>query len=67
MTVLVGEASLPVLDDIVAALERAGLAVEGVQDVLGTVTGSVDSAVAGSLRDVPGVVDVEVQRDVGTR
>lgn len=53
------EADMP---SVVAALRDAGLVVDGVQDVLGTVTGSIAPEAFDSLRAVPGVVDVERQR-----
>ncbi|CAL9578743.1 hypothetical protein SUDANB95_04950 [Actinosynnema sp. ALI-1.44] len=53
------------LTTVVPALERAGMAVEGVLASLGVVTGTVPAEGVFALRQVPGVVHVERQRQVG--
>jgi hypothetical protein len=65
LLVSVTEDSIASLPGVVSALRRAGMTVEAVHDALGTVTGSADPAVAASLRDVPGVLDVEWERETG--
>lgn len=45
------------------ALRRAGLAVTGELPDAGVVTGTVDGAVVAALSTVPGVADVEVERE----
>ncbi|MFF5987436.1 hypothetical protein [Prauserella flavalba] len=63
--VSVADENLGTLDDVVSDLRQAGMSVDGVQELLGTVTGSVDAdTVLAALQDVPGVADVELQRDV---
>ncbi|MBK1782915.1 hypothetical protein [Prauserella cavernicola] len=62
--VSVTDEQLAALDDVVSHLRDAGMAVEDVQELLGTVTGSVEPAALAALQDVPGVADVELQRDV---
>lgn len=62
VVVSVADDSLPRLTAVVAALREAGLQVDDVLEALGMVTGSVAPGAIGSLRDVPGVADVERQR-----
>ncbi|XVV05890.1 hypothetical protein ACQPW3_11045 [Actinosynnema sp. CA-248983] len=50
---------------VVPALERAGMAVDRVLDAVGVVTGTVPAEGVFALREVPGVVHVERQRQVG--
>jgi len=45
-------------------LEEAGLQIDSLMENLGLVSGSVEAAKLDSLRKVPGVVDVELQREV---
>ncbi|WP_260190949.1 hypothetical protein [Actinophytocola gossypii] len=52
------------LGEVAAALVRAGLAVTEVLAGAGVVTGTVDGAAVAALSTVPGVVDVEVEREV---
>ncbi len=63
--VLVTEPSLPALEDIVSDLKHAGMTIDRVQAVLGTVTGSIDADAIPALREVHGVLDVEPDREVG--
>lgn len=63
--VSVADDRLVELSTVVAALRAAGLAVDGVLEALGVVTGSIAADAVDSLRAVPGVAAVEVQRAVG--
>ncbi|PRX45098.1 hypothetical protein B0I33_110197 [Prauserella shujinwangii] len=67
VVVLISEPALHDVEDVVSRLKQAGMAVDAVQAVLGTVTGSAPADVVAGLRAVPGVLDVELQRDLGTR
>jgi hypothetical protein len=61
--VSVADDRLANLDEVVAGLRRAGLNVGEVLEAAGTVTGTVDPDAIDALCAVPGVVDVERQRD----
>lgn len=50
------------LSTVLAALRQAGLVVDGIQEALGTVTGSIDADAIGRLETVPGVAAVERER-----
>jgi hypothetical protein len=52
------------LPTVVEALRRAGLTVAEVLDGAGVITGTVAGNAIAALSTVPGVVDVETQRDV---
>lgn len=52
------------MSTVVEALRGAGLTVTEVLDNVGVVTGTVDSGAVASLSRVPGVADVETQREV---
>jgi hypothetical protein len=52
------------MSTVVAALRRAGLRVTEVLDAAGVVTGTVAGNAIAALSRVPGVVDVETQRDI---
>lgn len=52
------------LPTVVDALRRAGLTVAEVLDGAGVITGTVAGNAIAALSTVPGVVDVETQRDV---
>ncbi|WP_116048071.1 hypothetical protein [Amycolatopsis palatopharyngis] len=60
--VSIADDNLDRIGDVVDALRTAGLRVQDVQDVIGTVTGWVHDGSLGSLKDVSGVVDVEFDR-----
>ncbi|SFB57962.1 hypothetical protein SAMN05216266_12192 [Amycolatopsis marina] len=60
--VSIADDNLDRIGAVVATLRSAGLRVQDVQDVIGTVTGWVHDDALGSLKDVPGVVDVEFDR-----
>lgn len=47
------------LSQVVADLRRAGLVVDNVLELLGTVTGSIDPDAVGRLATVPGVAAVQ--------
>jgi hypothetical protein len=50
------------LSRLLSSLRQAGLIVDGVQEALGTVTGSIDTKAISRLETVPGVAVVERQR-----
>lgn len=50
------------LSTVLAALRQVGLVVDGIQEALGTVTGSIDADALGRLETVPGVAAVERER-----
>jgi hypothetical protein len=52
------------LAEVAAALVRAGLAVTEVLAGAGVVTGTADGAAVAALAAVPGVADVETEREV---
>ncbi|CCH29260.1 hypothetical protein ABZ816_35425 [Actinosynnema sp. NPDC047251] len=62
VVVSVADDSLSQLTAVVAALREAGLEVDDVLEALGMVTGSIAPEALGTLKDVPGVADVERQR-----
>ena len=65
VNVLVDDEHLPSIDEVASALGRAGLAVAQTLRSVGVITGSVaDSGQTEALRQVAGVVGVEVNRDV---
>lgn len=49
---------------IAEQLAAAGLDVHDVHDAISVITGTVDEAAVSSLQEVPGVLDVERQRQV---
>ncbi|MFI6027513.1 hypothetical protein [Amycolatopsis magusensis] len=65
--VSIADEELSSIPAVVSALEEAGLTVDAVLEPIGTVTGSIGSGDVAALQDVPGVRDVELQRDVDTR
>ncbi|UJW30753.1 hypothetical protein L3Q67_37005 [Saccharothrix sp. AJ9571] len=65
--VSIADEELSSIPAVVSALEEAGLTVDAVLEPIGTVTGSIGSSDVAALQDVPGVRDVELQRDVDTR
>ena len=62
--VSVDDDSMTDLPRLVTDLRQAGLQVDEVAAVLGTVTGSIDQESFGALLAVPGVAHVEWQRDI---
>ncbi|AXB43008.1 hypothetical protein [Amycolatopsis albispora] len=65
--VSIADERLAEIPAVVRALEQAGLTVDSVLEPIGAVTGSIGQAGVAALQDVPGVRDVELQRDAGTR
>ncbi|MGA6167655.1 hypothetical protein [Amycolatopsis magusensis] len=65
--VSIADEGLSSIPAVVSALEEAGLTVDAVLEPIGTVTGSIGSGDVAALQDVPGVRDVELQRDVNQR
>ncbi|MDI5977475.1 hypothetical protein [Amycolatopsis magusensis] len=65
--VSIADEELSSIPAVVSALEEAGLTVDAVLEPIGTVTGSIGSSDVDALQDVPGVRDVELQRDVDQR
>ncbi|GAB2782193.1 hypothetical protein [Amycolatopsis magusensis] len=65
--VSIADEELSSIPAVVSALEEAGLTVDAVLEPIGTVTGSIGSGDVAALQDVPGVRDVELQRDVDQR
>ncbi|MGC7099658.1 hypothetical protein ACPZ19_33700 [Amycolatopsis lurida] len=65
--VSIAEEQLSDIPAVVEALEQAGLTVDSVLEPIGTVTGSLGHGDVAALQDIPGVRDVELQRDVDTR
>jgi hypothetical protein len=53
------------VDKAAKLLADAGLRVASTMETLGLVSGSVDSKNLAALRSVPGVLGVELQREVG--
>ena len=65
VNVLIDDEHLPKIDEVASALGREGLAVAKTLRSVGVITGSVaDSGLTDALRQVAGVVGVEVNRDV---
>ncbi|HEU0089143.1 MAG TPA: hypothetical protein VFQ77_16105 [Pseudonocardiaceae bacterium] len=62
VVVAVADDHLDELPAVLADLRQAGLVVDSVQEVLGTVTGSVDASAFGKLQAVPGVAVVQRER-----
>ncbi|GAB3443719.1 hypothetical protein [Actinophytocola sediminis] len=62
--VSVADDRLADLPTVVDALRRAGLTVTEVLDGAGVITGTVDQDAIAALSTVPGVADVEIQRDL---
>lgn len=60
--VSIADDSLHRIGEVVGRLRAAGLTVRDVHDVIGTITGWVHDDSLGSLKDVPGVVDIEFDR-----
>lgn len=52
-----------VLSDIAAQLTEVGLEVDDVLEAISIITGTIDEEAVSSLETVPGVLDVETQRD----
>ncbi|QFU90672.1 hypothetical protein [Amycolatopsis sp. YIM 10] len=65
--VSVAEEQLSDIPAVVEALEQAGLTVDSVLEPIGTITGSLGQGDVAALQEIPGVRDVELQRDVDTR
>ncbi|MBN6039384.1 hypothetical protein [Amycolatopsis sp. 195334CR] len=65
--VSIAEERLSEVPAVVTALEEAGLTVDSVLEPIGTVTGSIGQGDVAALQEIPGVQDVELQRDVDTR
>ena len=65
VSVLVDDDHLPAIEELASELGRAGLAVGQTLQSVGVITGSVsDSGQTDALRQIPGVVGVEVNREV---
>ena len=65
VNVLVDEDHRPMIDEVASALGRAGLEVGQTLRSVGVIQGSVpDSGSTDALREVAGVVGVEVNREV---
>lgn len=65
VSVLVDDEHLGKIDEVASALSRAGLRVDQTLRSTGVITGSVgDKGLTDDLRQVPGVVGVEVTRDI---
>ncbi len=65
VNVLVDDDHLPQIDEVAAALGRAGLAVGQTLRATGVIQGSVaDAGATDALRQVAGVAGVEVNREV---
>jgi hypothetical protein len=62
VTVLVDDDHLAVIDEVAAALQRAGLRLGEVLPALGAITGSVDDPAA--LAAVEGVAAVELAQEI---
>jgi hypothetical protein len=62
VTVLVDDEHLAVIDEVAAALQRAGLRLGEVLPALGVITGSVDDPAA--LAAVEGVARVEAAQEI---
>jgi hypothetical protein len=60
--VSIADDSLDRIGEVVSRLRAAGLDVQDVHDVIGTITGWARDDALGSLKDVPGVVDIEFDR-----
>ena len=64
VAILVDDAHLKQVDDVVEGLKAAGLNVKTVLREVGSITGEITEDQMTSLRDVPGVGHVEVSRRV---
>ena len=64
VAILVDDAHLKQVDDVVEGLKAAGLNVKSVLREVGSITGEITEDQMTSLRDVPGVSHVEVSRRV---
>ncbi|MBD0270305.1 MAG: ketohydroxyglutarate aldolase [Acetobacteraceae bacterium] len=64
VSVSVDDSHLERLDEVARAAEAAGMTVHGRQATIGVLTGSIAQDKLDKLRSVPGVEDVETQREV---
>jgi enamine deaminase RidA (YjgF/YER057c/UK114 family) len=62
--VTVDDQNLSVIESVVTALESAGMKVDRVLPVTGIITGEVAQSKLEGLRSVPGVANVEVDREM---
>jgi ribosomal protein S11 len=62
--VTVDDQNLSVIESVVTALQSAGMKVGQVLAVTGIITGEVAQSKLEGLRSVPGVADVEVDREM---
>lgn len=52
------------IHEVAGDLKKAGMNVENVMEVIGTVTGVVDTKTMQKLREVPGIADVSVDHTI---
>lgn len=62
IVVSVDDDHLDVLSDVVERMRAAGMVVEQVADVVGTVTGSIEPSAVAALESLSGVAEVDRQR-----
>ena len=62
--VTVDDQNLPIIQSVVTGLESAEMKVDQVLPVTGIITGAVSPSKLEGLRKVPGVADVEVDREM---
>lgn len=64
IVVTVDDQNLPVIQSVVTALEAAGMKVEQVLPVIGIISGEVAQSKLEGLKSVPGVANVEIEKEV---
>ena len=65
VTILVADAHVESIDDMAAALQKAGLRLDSALPATGVITGAVqDEAAMRSIAALPGVAAVEPARDI---
>jgi hypothetical protein len=64
IVVTVDDQNLPIIQSVVTGLESAGMKVDRVLPVTGIITGAVSQSKLEGLRKVPGVANIEVDRQM---
>lgn len=64
IVVTIDDQNLPIIQSVVTALESAGMKVDRVLTVTGIVTGEVAQSQLEGLKSIPGVVNVEIDRQM---
>ena len=64
IVVTVDDENLAIIQSVVTGLESAGMQVDRVLPVTGIITGAVSQSKLEGLRKVPGVANIEVDREM---